>query len=247
MVALYLTGLVLGAGARWDSDGAISSSRTTPRVSAAYSLPKIPVRLYAALTYVPQIVNPNLMGRPNEWSLYEPLNSMGVINGQPVISVYRINAGALSYSDMLNKTAGLSATLPARVEFDAQYLQKRSDNGLAYTPTAATSSLLLPEPLPPRTAPSLYSLGNTATFRYDAVSLSLRKHFSADFDLFAHYTLAKGTSNSVYDSSNFTPLSYTNLSGRLPWSVRNNFVLGGRAPWRLWTVGVFANIRSGMP
>jgi hypothetical protein len=241
------SGFVLGAGARWDSDGAIASSRTTPRVSAAYSLPKIPVRLYAALTYVPEIVNPNLMGRPNEWSLYEPLNRLGIIAGQLLISLYRINRTLLSDPDMLNKSVGLSARLPARIEFDTQYLQKRSDNGLAYTPMATLGSFVLPASLPAKTAPSLYSLGNTATFRYDAVSVSIRKHFSANFDLFAHYTLANGTSNSVYDLSNFTSLSYTNLSGRLPWSVRNNFVFGGRAPWRAWTFGIFANLRSGMP
>jgi hypothetical protein len=165
-----------------------------------------------------------------------------------LINLSQIGPDALLYPNMLNKTVGLSATLPGRVEFDAQYLEKRSDNGLSYTSTpAAGRRFVFPVSVPANTFPSLYTLGNTASFRYDAFSAGFRKHFSANFDLFANYTLANGTSNSVYDLSTFTPFSYTNVSGRLPWAIRNNLVLGGRAPWRLWTFGVFVNLRNGMP
>jgi len=158
----------------------------------------------------------------------------------PVPTAFAINRSALDAPRYLNWSLGLETKLPWAVFLKLEFVEKRGVHAFAYnTLNGAVDGTFL--------------LGNGRDDRYDAFTISGRRHFRQYYEVFGAYTRSSSRTNQVFDFSLDIPLLSPQLPGPFPWDTPNRFVGYGVLPFislpiiHKFDVVYSAEARTGLP
>lgn len=234
-------GLMLNLGLRWDWDHAVRRSSFAPRAGFAWSPSGHEnTKLSAGAGYVYDASNLMLLTRPNDQHL---TTSYFAPTGEP------IEIGAPSYflpasrrlrpTGFFNFNAGIEHRFANSFYVKVGYLGKRGLQGLTFWNS--------PEPRASRQ--TSYRLANLKQDRYDSLEFTVRKTFSAQYEILASYIRSSARSNAATDITVDEPFIVTANSGPMAWDTPNRFLTWGYVPtpWKKWAVAYLTEWRTGFP
>lgn len=208
--------LLLELGLRVDRDTIIRRTSVAPRVAATYLVTQDGnMKLSSGIGLYYDATNIDLITRPLTGQRLDQFYATNGITplGPPLITSFQVNEQRLRVPRYLNWSIELEDKLPAQIYLDAEFLQKRGHNVLAYFETNNGFQLL-----------------NDRQDRYDAFQLILRRAFKGNYAILAAYTRSRAHSNAVLDNNIDNPVFGFQAGGPLPWDAPNHFISWGWMP-----------------
>lgn len=228
-------------GLRFDRDGIISHDTLTPRASIAFAPPKFKkARFSIGYGLTPTLNNLGLFGRKlDQYSLTTEFDRNGNPNGPAELTIFTSNDQKLRIGRVSNFSAGTEQNLPAGFQFRFDYLRKRSQDGLTFTPTVDLDLITDQQKnnLPETKIAVVYYLNNSKTQVYDAIKIRLKKR-TETFWQKSHWKVGRGellfsyVRSRTFSNSNISPFiddpfTSDDGSGRTPWDIPNRFISNG--------------------
>ncbi|HJP92994.1 MAG TPA: carboxypeptidase regulatory-like domain-containing protein [Pyrinomonadaceae bacterium] len=208
--------LLLELGLRADRDTIIRRTSVSPRVAATYLVTRDgSMKLSSGIGLYHDATNLDLITRPLAGQRLDQFYASNGITplGPPLITSFQVNEQGLRVPRYLNWSVELENKLPAQIYLDAEFLQKRGKNILAYFE-----------------ANSGFELLNDRQDRYDAFQLTLRRAFKRNYAVLAAYTRSRAHSNAVLENNIDDPVFGPQAGGPLPWDAPNHFISWGWMP-----------------
>lgn len=255
--------IYIEAGGRYDRDSILAKGTLTPRLSLALTPAKLKqTKLYFGYSLIAAIDTLGLYGRKlDQYSLSTDFDEKGLAKDSPQLTVFASDESKLTIPHISNISLGIEQNLPSNVTLRADYLRKRSSDGLTLTPT--TDSGLLSEQqkhdLPDYKIGVVYNLNNSKLQIYDALKVTFKKKFDKPFyqsrrwqikqeELTASYVRSRTFSNSNISPYIDDPFTTLDGAGRTPWDVPNRITIGGETELNASTaLQYFAEWRDGTP
>jgi hypothetical protein len=227
---------LLEAGLRFDWDEIVRGSLVSPRLAATYVLSQSGNTKFAAgvgvfhdATPVFLIARPEAGTRIDNFYFYDPQN-MPLFTSGPITSVFSINRATLEAPRYLNWSLGFEQKLPGQVYLKAEFLQKRSTNGLAYNwlNPLNLSTQGVCTPLTPCTAQ--FQLENHRDDHFDSFEINLRRVFEKGHLIMGSYIRSRSHTSQVLDFNVDNPVFSTQQPGPYAWDAPNRFLSWGFLP-----------------
>lgn len=209
--------LLLEAGLRSDWDQIIRQPAVSPRLSLAFSPPRLPnTKLSAGFGLFRDAPNLRVLSRHlDQYTLAQYYSPDGLtLTSGPAAGIYLLDDRLLRLPTYRNLSFGFEHLLPRGLHARLEYLRKRGRDGFTFVglPAAGFS-------LPPGATQfeGIYFLSNLRRDQYDSLELTLRKTFHRQSEILASYTRSRAQSNAVVDVNIDDPLLVADNEGRLPW------------------------------
>ena len=226
---------LLEAGLRFDWDEIIRGALLSPRLAATYVLSQTGNAKFSAgiggfhdATPLFLIARPQAGTRIDQFYFY-PQGATPYATG-PITSVFSINRATLEAPRYLNWSLGFEQKLPGQVYLKAEFLQKRSANGLAYNwlNPVDLSAQGVCIPLTPCTAQ--FQLENRRDDHFDSFEINLRRVFEKGHLIMGSYIRSKSHTSQVLDFNVDNPVFSTQQPGPYAWDAPNRFLSWGFLP-----------------
>ena len=208
--------LLFESGLRVDRDTIIRRTSVAPRVAATYLVTQDGnMKLSGGIGLYYDATNLDLITRPLAGQRLDQVYASNGITplGPPLITSFQVNEQSLRVPRYSNWSVELENKLPAQIYLDAEFLQKRGHNVLAYFE-----------------ANDIFQLLNDRQDRYDAFQLTLRRAFKRNYAVLAAYTRSRAHSSAVLDTHIDNPVFGVQAGGPLPWDAPNHFISWGWMP-----------------
>ena len=234
--------LLIEAGMRFDRDTVVRRFLPSPRLAASALLTKDgETRLVFGMGVFHDASNLDLVTRPLEGRRAERFfarDGKTPIN-RSVETAFISNEQRLKAPRAFGWSMEFERKLPADIYFRAEWIGRRGINGYAFELQGGTQSNQL------RT---ILELANTRNDRYDALTLTARRAFKADYSLFASYTRSSARTSAALDFTLDTPIFSPQQGGPLDWDAPHRLISWGWAPLiKKFDLAYSAEWRSGYP
>jgi hypothetical protein len=149
-------------------------------------------------------------------------------------------------------STGVERQIASRIAGRISYLRKRGGRGFTYMNDTGlqefpTEALISKYQVP--VFDRVFRLTNDRRDSYDALEMSLRQAFGAQYEWTAAYTRSRALSNSVVDVAADDPAVVSDNAGPMPWDMPHRLVAFGYLPLygKNWASAFFLEMRSGYP
>ncbi len=216
--------LLMELGLRLDRDTVVRRTLFSPRVAATYLLTRDgETKLSAGVGLYYDATNLGFITRSLEGRRFDRYYAMDGQTplGPPLETSFQVNEDDLKAPRLLNWSVGLERKLPASIYLSVEAIEKRGVNGFAFAPRNFW---------PTGQMNGRYVLGNEREDHYKAVSVTVRRAFKSNYELFASYTRSSTRSNAVFDFSLDRILFSSQSAGPLAWDAPNRLISWGWLP-----------------
>lgn len=234
--------LVVEAGIRFDRDVIVRRLLAAPRLAVSASLTENgETRLAFGTGLFYDASNPDFITRPLEGGR---LDRFFALDGrtqarQPVETAFILNERRLKAPRSFGWSMEFERKLPAEIYLRAEWIGRRGGNGYAFE---------LQRNAQPAQLTTILELGNTRKDRYDALSITARRMFKKDYQLFASYTRSSVRTNAALDFSLDTPIFSPQQGGPLDWDAPHRLISWGWTPLvKKFDLAYSVDWRSGYP
>jgi hypothetical protein len=216
-------GLLIEPGLRYDWDEIIRRPLFSPRLAATWSPPgaeattKISagVGLYYEHTQLQYLESAHAGVR---YDTYYAADGVTPIMG-PLESNFTANDASLRQTRAVNWSVGIERKLPGSIYAGANFLQKRTSDGLVYANQEGSGALF-----------GTYLLTNARQDHYLSEGFEANHTFTGGYRLFAAYTHSSVRTNAALNYLPTVSLLGPQQSGPLGWDVPNRVISWGWLP-----------------
>jgi hypothetical protein len=216
--------LLIEMGLRLDRDTVIRRTVFSPRIAATYMLTSDrETKLSAGVGLYYDATNLGIITRPMEGRRFDQFYAEDGHTplGAPIETSFTVNEDNLKAPRSLNWSVGLERRLPASIYLGVEVIEKRGADGFAYVSRAVW---------PANQLNGRYALSSGREDRYRAMSVTFRRAFKSNYELFASYTRSSTRSNAVFDFTLDRILFSEQSGGPLPWDAPNRLISWGWLP-----------------
>jgi hypothetical protein len=214
--------LLIEAGLRVDRDSILSRTSVSPRVAATYLLAEDGdtklsggIGLYYDATNLDLITRPVAGQRLDQFFAADGRTPLG----PPLTTSFQSDENNLSVPRYLNWSLGLEHKLPSAIYLDAEFLQKRGHDVLAYFNRSPLAQ-----------GDGGFELLNDREDHYEAFRITVQRAFKGNYQVLASYTRSRAHSNAVLDPNIDNPVFGLQAGGPLSWDAPNHFISWGWMP-----------------
>ena len=220
---LALPGLLIEPGLRFDWDEIIRRSLYSPRLAATYSPPgaEATTKLSAGIGLYYEHTQLEYLERALagiRYDTYYAADGVTPVSG-PLETIFTANDASLKQTHTINWSAGIQRKLPGSIYAGANFLQKRTSDGLVYANQEGFGALS-----------GTYLLSNTRQDHYVSEEFDVSRAFANGYRLFAAYTHSSARTNAALDYMPTVSLLGPQQSGPLAWDVPNRVISWGWLP-----------------
>ena len=225
-------GLAVETGLRLEWNEIVRQLEVAPRVAGSWA-PKFlaGTKMSAGWgVYYDSIALDTITAAQNQSSLstfYPAPTGMGDAGGAvpvgPVPTVFLVNENALQTPYFRVASASLERKVPGGFYATAGYIRRTGNHGFTFETAGPMTSEMFYQG-------ATFILRNTASARYDAFDLNLKRTFAGKYEWFAGYTRSLARTNTAIVYSLENPIFALQMPGRLPWDTPNRFHMWGWAP-----------------
>lgn len=243
--------LQVDLGVREDADHLLRVIGWSPRISFSWSpFASGHTRIAAgyALTY--DAINFETIGRPlDQRALTIHYNPDGTTAGLPAVTTFMLGNSPLEVPKYTNWTASVDHRISESLYAKANYVRRRSSNGLTYVNTLQTDASPSESPLPGSVFDGRYQLSNLRRDSYDAVEISIRQALAGQYEWTASFLHSNTRSSAVLGINGSDPLQVLQSLRPTPWDAPNRALAWAYLPlpWKNWAFAILADARSGFP
>jgi outer membrane receptor protein involved in Fe transport len=217
--------LLVEAGMRLDRDSIVKRVLAAPRLSGSALLTKDgETRLAMGMGIFYDSSNLDFVTRPLEGRRFEQFfgrNGVMLLANRSVETGFILNEERLEAPRSFGWSMEFERKLPADIYFRAEWIGRRGGNGYAFE---------LQEGTQPSQFMTILELTNARNDRYDALSLTARREFRENYQIFASYTRSSARADSILDFSLDSPIFSPQQGGPLDWDAPHRFISWGWAP-----------------
>ena len=234
--------LLVEAGLRFDRDSIVGRVLASPRLAASALLTKngeTRLAFGAGLFY--DASNPDFLTRPLEGRRVDRFFALDgrTPSRQSVETSFILNEQRLKAPRSFGWSLELERKLPAEIYLRAEWIGRRGVNGYAFLLQGNAQ-------LNPLT--TILGLGNTRNDRYDALTITARRTFKENYQLFGSYTRSSARTNAVLDFSLDSPIYSPQQGGSLDWDAPHRLISWGWMPLvKKFDLAYAVDWRSGYP
>ena len=216
-------GLLIEPGLRFDWDEIIRRPLFSPRLAATYSPPGAEgtTKLSAGIGLYYEHTQLEYLERALAGIRYDTYYAADGVTpvSAPLETIFTAQDGSLRQTRAINWSAGVEKKLPGSIYAGANFLQKRSLDGLVYANQEGPDALS-----------GTYLLTNTRRDHYISEELDMSRAFANGYRLFAAYTHSSARTNAALDYVPTVSVLGPQQSGPLPWDVPNRVISWGWLP-----------------
>ena len=247
-------GLLLDTGLRVEWNEIVRDLEVGPRIAVAWAPSFLrDTKISAGWGIYYDAINLDMLTRHQAQASFSTFYLPDGIPQVPVTSYFLADEQDLETPYYRTTSASLERKLPGAFYLTAGYTRRTGAHGFTFMPES-------PIPVAPPYGNILYQLRNARRDRYDAVDVSLRHTFAAQFEWFIGYTRSSARSNAAVDYSLLNPIFAAQAPGPYPWNTPNRAHMWGWAPLpkrilpqslqfvtRNTTAGYLVEYRTGFP
>ena len=216
-------GLLIEPGLRFDWDEIIRRPLYSPRLAATYSPPgaEATTKLSAGIGLYYEHTQLEYLERALagvRYDTYYAADGVTPVSG-PLETIFTANDASLKQTHAINWSAGIQRKLPGSIYAGANFLQKRTSDGLVYTNQQGSGALS-----------GTYLLTNARQDHYISEEFDVSRTFANGYRLFAAYTHSSARTNAALDYVPTVSLLGPQQSGPLAWDVPNRVISWGWLP-----------------
>lgn len=222
-------GLLVEAGLRSDWDQVTHEALLSPRLSAAWLVPKSAplwlreIKVSAGIGIFPDALNLSMITRQQDQrSISTFFSPDGAIRRGPVETAFLVNDRELHVPRYRTFSFSLERKLPFEFYGKAGYVRKAGQRGLSFFGDRGAGETA--------GEGEFYRLRNWRSDRYDALELTIRRSFGGTFEWWAGYTRSSARSSAVIDYSLENPFFAAQGPGPFAWDTPHRFLSWGWAP-----------------
>jgi Carboxypeptidase regulatory-like domain/TonB dependent receptor len=213
------------AGMRFDRDAIVGQLLASPRLAASALLTNDGnTRLSVGMGLFYDSSNLDFVTRPLEGRRLEQFfarNNMTLLANRSVQTGFTLNEERLEAPRSFGWSMEFERKLPAEIYFRTEWIGRRGGNGYAFDLQGGDQ---------PGQLLTILELTNDRNDRYDALSLTARRAFRENYQIFASYTRSSARADAVLDFSLDTPLFSPQQGGPLDWDAPHRLISWGWAP-----------------
>ncbi len=234
--------LLVEAGMRVDRDGLVRQLLPAPRLSASALLTENgETRLAFGMGLFYDASNPDFITRPLEGRRVDRFFALDgkTLTNKSVETVFTLNERRLEAPRSFGWSMELERKLPAEIYLRVEWIGRRGESGYAFELEGSGR---------PNQLTTVLELGNTRDDRYDAFTITARRMFKQNYQLFASYTSSSARTNAVLDFSLDTPIFSPQQGGPLDWDALHRLISWGWMPLvKKFDLAYSVEWRSGYP
>lgn len=234
--------LLVEAGLRFDRDSLVERLLAAPRLAVSAMLTKdSETRLALGMGLFYDASNLDFVTRPLEGSRLERFFRLDGITptGRSVESAFILSDRRLEAPRSFGWSMEFERKLPAEIYFRTEWIGRRGVDGYAFELQGGTQTNRIM---------TVLELGNTRSDGYDALTLTARRAFKANYLIFASYTRSSARTSAVLDFTLDSPLFSPQQGGPLNWDAPHRLISWGWMPLvKKFDLAYSVEWRSGYP